>query len=61
MAGALFLTHPIGQFSGSEITFLYPGMRRGLRGEWREGKLVTAKGVQVQGFFLIIFLFEEVG
>ena len=53
-----------GEFTGSDITFLYPGLRRGLRGEWREGKLIKAKGVEVSGTRcrdgLLELQFEEV-
>jgi hypothetical protein len=36
-----------GRFTGPDITFLYPGLRRGLRGSWKDGKLVKARGVEV--------------
>ena len=36
-----------GQFTGAAITFLYPGMRRGLRGAWEDGRIVAATAVKV--------------
>ena len=38
---------PQGLLDGPNITFLYPGLRRGLQGHWRAGRLVAATAVQV--------------
>ena len=37
-----------GQFTGEAVTFLYPGMRRGLRGAWQDGRIVAASAVKVK-------------
>ena len=37
----------VGEFTGSEITFLYPGITHGLKGTWNKGNIVKAKGVKV--------------
>ena len=36
-----------GEVNGAAITFLYPGMRRGLRGAWEDGRIVAATAVKV--------------
>ena len=36
-----------GRFTGSAVTFLYPGMRRGLRGAWQDGRIVAATAIKV--------------
>jgi len=38
-----------GQFTGDEITFLYPDLETGLQGKFKNGEIVSAKAVKVVG------------